>query len=217
MRSDDLTHRPQLAIIIFSLSFIMIFNPSMGIADDALAGKGDIVSFMRTASTFLHARLVIVARAVSLELPACHVFVARALSVPSSACGCHPCSGSVVDPVQHCLHRRPRTLHPPAALSSCAHTRTRTRPARTVLIECVATQVDIVRECDDRGGGCITTDQCIAERVETASAASLASPTGSVGGSMGIVIVAGAREISALRVQDRRVVHQLQGHRQPQI
>ena len=127
------------------------------------------------------------------------VFVARALSMPSSACGCHPCSGTVVDPVQHCQHRRPRTLHPSAALSSCAHTRTRTRPARTVLIECVATQVNIVRECDGRGGGCITTDQCTAEHVETASAASSASPTGSVGarGSMGIVIVAGAREIPA--------------------
>ena len=90
----------------------------------------------------------------------CAIFsVARALSTPPSACGCHLCSGTVV--------RVPSTSS--AALSSCAHTRTRTRPARTVLIECVATQVDIVRECDGWGGGCTTTDRRISGHVETAS------------------------------------------------
>jgi len=40
VRSDDLTHRPlEVGYSFFPLSFIMIFNPSMGIADDALTGK----------------------------------------------------------------------------------------------------------------------------------------------------------------------------------
>jgi hypothetical protein len=49
---------------------------------------------------------------------------------------------------------------------------------------------------DGLGGRRISADQPITERIETASTASLVSPTGSIRASVGVEIVAGAREIS---------------------